>query len=201
VRAEVLAEARRKSIHAVPGFLAYPIIVWLGRWPAAAISAFFLALYTLNELSLRGKLRVKVPVAYHTFRIMARRDEWEKGYFTGTVYFWALTLLTILALPPAEAAAAVMVSSLGDAAAALAGKLFGKPPLPYNRRKTLPGLAAMMAVSTASCLLAGLPPAKAFLASVAASLVESFTRTSVLDELTVPAAALVALWLLGTLSS
>ena len=195
MRAEVAAELRRKSIHVIPGFLAYPVIIYLGKPAALIISALFLALYALNEVPLRKGLRLKVPITYHTCMVMARREELEGKYFTGTIYFWFTTPVTIALLEPLRAVAAVMVSSLGDAAAAIAGKALGGVRLPFNRGKTLSGSLAMLAVSALSCLLAGLPLYLSATVAVVATVVEALTRSSVLDELTVPLAVLVTLLL------
>jgi dolichol kinase len=196
VKSEVVAELRRKSIHVIPGFLAYPVVMWLGRLAGALISALFLLLYLLNELSLRKGLRVKVPIAYHTYRVMAREEELKGRYFTGTIYFWLLTLVTILLLEPQRAVAAVMVSSLGDAAAAITGKAIGGARWPFNKRKTLAGSLAMLAVSISSCLLVGIQLPASLAVPLIATIVEASTRPSVLDELTVPLAALVVLLLI-----
>jgi dolichol kinase len=196
VKSEVVAELRRKSIHVIPGFLAYPVVMWLGRLAGVLISALFLLLYLLNELSLRKGLRVKVPIAYHTYRVMAREEELKGRYFTGTIYFWLLTLVTILLLEPQRAVAAVMVSSLGDAAAAITGKAIGGARWPFNKRKTLAGSLAMLAVSISSCLLVGIQLPASLAVPLIATIVEASTRPSVLDELTVPLAALIVLLLI-----
>lgn len=196
MKSEVVAELRRKSIHVIPGFLAYPVVMWLGRLAGVLISALFLLLYLLNELSLRKGLRVKVPIAYHTYRVMAREEELKGRYFTGTIYFWLLTLVTILLLEPQRAVAAVMVSSLGDAAAAITGKAIGGARWPFNKRKTLAGSLAMLAVSISSCLLVGIQLPASLAVPLIATIVEASTRPSVLDELTVPLAALIVLLLI-----
>ncbi|MCC6004302.1 MAG: hypothetical protein LM590_08160 [Thermofilum sp.] len=196
MKSEVVAELRRKSIHVIPGFLAYPVVMWLGRLAGVLISALFLLLYLLNELSLRKGLRVKVPIAYHTYRVMAREEELKGRYFTGTIYFWLLTLVTILLLEPQRAVAAVMVSSLGDAAAAITGKAIGGARWPLNKRKTLAGSLAMLAVSISSCLLVGIQLPASLAVPLIVTIVEASTRPSVLDELTVPLAALIVLLLI-----
>jgi len=117
VREDVVREIERKSIHLIPGFLAVPVVVWLGNPIATAIASFFLAVYALHELTRRLGLNVGVPIASQTFRVMARREELKGRYFTGTVYFWACTVATVALMEPHRAAAAVMVSSFGDAAA------------------------------------------------------------------------------------
>ncbi len=192
----VLVEAKRKSIHVIPGFAAIPVVVWLGKTIAIPIALFFFTIYTLHEITLRKNLNIKIPIASDTFKIMARREELENKYFTGTVYFWFLTLMLIILLEPVDAAAAVMVSSLGDAAAAITGRAIPYPRLPYNNRKTLTGLLAMMAVSLASCIVAGIRLETAIIVAFASSIIESITWKSVLDEITVPVTAGIILWLL-----
>jgi Dolichol kinase len=193
MKSEVSAELKRKSIHVIPGFLAYPVIIWMGRLAGVIISAFFLLLYTLNEISLRKGLNIKVPIAYDTYEIMARPEERQGRYFTGTIYFWLLTLTTIILLEPRRAVAAIMISSLGDAAAAITGKAIDGPRWPFNKRKTLSGSLAMLATSISSCLIVGLQLPTSLLASLTATAIEASTRTSVLDELTVPLALLLVL--------
>ncbi len=192
----VIAEVKRKSIHVIPGFAAIPVVVWMGKIVAIPIALFFFTIYTLHEIALRKNLNLKIPIASDTFRIMARREELENKYFTGTVYFWFLTLMLIIFLEPVDAAAAVMVSSLGDAAAAITGKALPYPKLPYNKGKTLTGLAAMIAVGFLSCIVAGIRIETATIVSITSGIVESLTWRSVLDEITVPLTAGILLWLL-----
>lgn len=196
MKPETLAELRRKSIHLIPGACAIPVVVWLGNPAATAIAAFFFSIYTAHEVVLRLGLKVKIPIASDTFRVMARKEELEGRYFTGTVYFWLCTLLIVALMEPHRAAAAVMISSFGDAAAAVVGRELGGPRLPFNPRKSLPGSLAMLAASLASCALAGVPATAAVSASLAATAAEALTRPSTLDELTVPLAAAVALQLI-----
>ncbi len=197
VKKDVLKEIRRKSIHVIPGFFAIPFIKWLGKPYALVVSVFFFALYALNEYVLRTGKRWNVPIAGHTFKIMARDEELEKKTFIGTVYFWGLTIPIIAFLPPAQAAAAIMISSLGDAAAAIIGKAIGGPRIPYNKRKTVAGSIAMFLVSVASCLAAGVQLYPGLLVSSISTIAESLTRISVNDEITVPVIAGVSLFIIG----
>ncbi len=197
MKKDVLREIKRKSIHVIPGLFAIPFIEWLGKPYALAVSAFFFTLYSLNEYALRTGKKWSVPIAGHTFKIMARKEELEKRTFIGTVYFWGLTILIIAFLPPAQAAATVMISSFGDAAAAIIGKALGGPHIPYNKRKTVIGSVAMFLVSATSCLVAGIQLYPSLFASGISTIVESLTRTSVNDEITVPLVAGISLYILG----
>lgn len=177
----------------IPGFLAMPIIYGLGKYIAALIATFFLIIYTLHELSLRGILKIEVPIASQTFKLMARKEELEKRFFTGTIYFWGSTLLVILLFPPNVSTAAIMVSSLGDAAAAIIGSGFGRTRIPYNKRKTFEGFFAMFIVSIGCILLQGFNLKIALIISLIVTLVESIPLHYVYDELTVPWAAAILL--------
>ncbi|NPA96275.1 MAG: hypothetical protein GXO32_01575 [Crenarchaeota archaeon] len=189
---DALNELKRKSIHMIPGFAAIPVVVWLGREWGIAISALFLALYSLNELHLKGLIKRRIPIATQTFEIMARKEEIEKRTFLGTVLFWSSTLALIALLPPAKAAAAVMVSSFGDAAAAVVGRLVGGPRLPWTR-KTIAGSLAMFAISLLCIYVNGLPLTTCVITSALSTLAEALTKVSILDELTVPLTAGVSL--------
>ncbi len=193
---EVLREVKRKSIHVIPGFAAIPIVVWLGKVVAIPIALLFLTLYLLNELHLKGLIRRPIPIATHTFRIMARREEIERRTFIGTIFFWSLTVIIIALLPPVKAAAAIMVSSFGDAAAAIVGKAFPKPSLPFNKRKSVWGSIAMFCISTICCIVAGVELGASLIASGISAFVEALTHISYLDELTVPIAASLVLAIL-----
>ncbi len=183
---DAIKEIKRKSIHVIPGFMAIPFIIWLGKPIAVATSLFFFTLYTLNEISIRKNLGLKVPIAYQTYMIMARKEELENKTFIGTIYFWGLTTILILLLPPVPAAAAVMVSSLGDAAAAIIGKIYSYPRNPLNKRKSLAGSIAMFLTSIIVCLVAGLSPYGSLVVATFSTLAEALTKKSVNDELSVP---------------
>ncbi len=185
-KTEVIKEIKRKSIHVIPGFMAIPFVIWLGKLVAFSTSLLFFTLYTINELSLKKNLGLKVPIAYQTYVIMARREEIENKTFLGTVYFWGLTTAIILLLPPNPAAAAIMVSSLGDAAAAIIGKLLPTPRNPLNPRKSIMGSFAMFAISVIVCLIVGLSLYGSLMIASTSTLVEAFTKKSINDELTVP---------------
>ena len=196
-REEVLKEIKRKSIHVIPGFFAIPFIEWLGKPYALAVSILFFTLYALNEYALRTGKNWKVPIAGHTYEIMARKEELEKKTFIGTVYFWGLTILIIAFLPPQQAAAAIMISSFGDAAAAIVGKAVGGPRIPYNRRKTVSGSIAMFIVSLISCLLAGVSIYAGIIVSLLSTIAESLTTVSVNDEISVPVTAGASLYIVS----
>lgn len=190
---DVVREVRRKSIHIIPGVMAIPVVVWGGKLVSVPIAAFFFALYLLHEVSLRMNLRFRVPIAYHTYTMMAREEEIKGKHFRGATYFWGITLLLVALLPPIHAAASVMVSAFGDAAAAIVGKAVGGPRLPLVPRKTVAGTTAMFLAGTASCLVVGLPVVIALLTAATSTIAEWLCKRSVDDELAVPAVAAVTI--------
>ncbi len=196
---EVLREVRRKSIHVIPGFMAIPVVIWGGKLVALPIATFFFILYLLHDISLHYGLKFKVPIAYQTYSLMARDEEIKGRHFRGATYFWGVTLALIATLPPQIAAASVMVSSLGDAAAAIIGKAVPNPKLVINKRKSLYGSLSMFLVSTTSCLIVGIPLVTSLITSLVATLTEAVTKTSVNDELNVPLVAATSLTVLNYL--
>ncbi|MBI5242002.1 MAG: hypothetical protein HY926_16130 [Elusimicrobia bacterium] len=131
------------------------------------------------------------------FRGMIR--ETEHRAFSGIFHTTAGCLAVIL-LARGEArivTAAVLCLALGDAAAALVGKAWGRHRLPGSA-KTVEGSAACLLVCLACGLAAGLGPMPAAAAAVAATAVELLPTTSVFnDNLWMPVAAALAARLAG----
>ncbi len=195
----MLRELKRKSIHMIPGFLAMPIIYGLGKYIAALIALLFLIIYTLHELSLKGIINIKVPIASQTFRIMAREEELKGRFFTGTIYFWSSTLLIILIFPETVSTAAIMVSSLGDAMAAIIGRGLGNIRIPYCKRKSVEGTVAMFITSLVCILLQGYNITIAIISALISTFMETLPIHYTLDEITVPWSAALVLYSLSML--
>ena len=206
-------EIRRKSIHMIPGILG-PIVVILpayffgeivGRISGVLISSFFLAIYSLNQLYLKGKINREIPIATKTFRRMARDIELKNQSFMGPVYFWAITTILLLVLNLEVAITGVWISSIGDAAAAIFGSEFDGAKIPYNKRKTITGSFAffVFAFVGAFFILQIDPPlylsalALAIGASLLGALLESLPGSYLIDEITVPLIPPFLIQLLG----
>ena len=184
---EAVIEAKRKSIHIIPGVCAPILIPTFKRW-TTLIAVFFGILYTLLELKLKGIYKGPVPIAERTFKIMARDEEIKGRTFIGAVYFWWTTTILILFFNLKAAMLAIMISSLADAAAAVIGKLADGPRIPYCKRKTIIGSLAFLVTSTAITIpfvgwRVGL------VVSLVAMLIESLPIHYTLDEITVPLGA------------
>ena len=206
-------EIRRKSIHVIPGILG-PVVVLLpayffgdlvGRVTGIIISSFFLAIYSLNQLYLSGRIKREIPIATQTFRRMAREVELEKKSFMGPIYFWAITTLLLIFLNLEVAIAGVWISSIGDASAAIVGSEFGQTKIPYNKRKSVEGSFAFFIsafIGTYLILLLS-PPiyynllVLAIGASFIGAILESLPGSYLLDEITVPLIPPILIQLLG----
>lgn len=191
------SDATRKLIHVTAGCSIF-VILWLFDHPTFGIIPFG-SFILLNYWFRRRR----------TFRGM---DSSQATY--GTVYF-ALSITVLLAWlwrrSPGDrstlAAAAIMMMTWGDAAAALIGQRFGRRDYGvWGQRRTLEGSATMLVVSVAASaatlsLYGGLAGGQALVwslvAAVAATLVEAFSPQG-LDNLTVPlVAGLVLVYLTG----
>lgn len=106
------------------------------------------------------------------------------GGFTGASYILATATMTIILFPKTVAIAALIFIIIGDTAAALVGRQFGRHRLVGN--KSWEGSAACLVSSClASFLIPGLPPAAGLVGAVIATAAEAFSG-KIDDNLTVP---------------
>ena len=179
-------EVLRKSLHIAIGFVAFSL-KWIPWWAAAAVCV----VATLSNWLLLHRL-VGKSVARH-----------ERGYDEGIVLYPFAVLLLILVFRDRlhYAAIAWALLAFGDGVATLAGKAMPIGPLPWNRDKSWGGFLAFLVAGAAMALAIaywmGYPhPVVVLIASLAAAITESLPLR-VDDNLTVPAAAAVALLIAG----
>ncbi len=97
----------------------------------------------------------------------------EKHEFALTPIFLALGIaLSLILFPSPINYAAIAIVSLGDSAASIFGKFFGKIPIPYNKAKNLEGSIAMFAFAFFSASIF-LNPLQALIGAVTGTLIES----------------------------
>lgn len=131
-------EYRRKGWHMLSGVLVTPMVVFtnLPYVTLVAVAAFLFILVT--EL-LSVHWGIHLPFWSDQLRRTKRAHEvfsYASLAFLGTV----VLLLWLTPLPVAFAACAQL--ALGDGTSALAGRAFGRVPLPYNKEKTVVGSLA-----------------------------------------------------------
>jgi len=175
-------EFTRKFVHVGIGLWIVPTIILFETWYWAALPPA--AAVVMNFASLRLRLIKSI----------------ERGQTAdyGTVLFPLSFVICIAAFfrtaAPEAAAAGIIVMALGDAAAAIVGRTFGRHPYTFlGAKKSIEGSAAMLVVSWAAVfgvlVFFRTPSAKA--AAVAALLAAVGTALEAagrngLDNLTVP---------------
>lgn len=160
-------EASRKAFHLASVVL--PLAVLLLPRPVALAVLLALAGTALAVEALRLRYR---PARYHFLRrtrTMLRHHE-RRG-LAGATYMAVAYALALLLFPTPIAVAAMLYNGLGDAAAALVGKRWGRHRTSWG--KSWEGFAAGLAVCLAvGLLIPGVPLAGALLGGVAAAAVE-----------------------------
>lgn len=184
------AEVGRQLVHIGVGTIALSL-AWL-TWPQAAalaVAAIGFNLFVLPRASAR------------VFRAGDLDRPWSSGIVLYPIAVLGLVLIFRERLDLAAAAWGVLAA--GDGAATLAGTTVPSPRLPWNRDKSLAGLAAFLVCASGAAvgLLAwtsGAPVTGPLIATgVAAATAAAFVETLPIrlnDNLSVPAAAAVVLW-------
>jgi phytol kinase len=192
--AKLPPDVTRKVIHVGVALWALPTaLLFRSPWWAALCPLVFVA---LNAISYR-------------FRLMKVIEEEGEGT-PGTIYFPLSFAALILILWPfgarAASVAGLYAMGLGDAAASVLGRRYGRHTYSIGGgKKSWEGTAAMFAFSFAGILIGTLPlvdrPAllPALGAAVAATLAEAPAGNGK-DNLTVPAAGALAFWALQGLT-
>jgi uncharacterized protein (TIGR00297 family) len=187
------SEAARRAVHLASGGLAL-LLKHLEAWQAAGMAAAAVVFNVLLLPRLGGE---------RLFRRGERASPWSSGIVLYPAAVLGLILLFHDRLEVAAAAWGIMAA--GDAAAAAAGRRFGRAALPWNRGKTAVGAAAFaLAAGPASWALLcwmGRPPLEAALLAVPTALFAAFVESlpwRLNDNLTVP--FLSALFLAGLLT-
>jgi phytol kinase len=180
------AEAARKASHVALGLAALPL-PWLFNDDAPVLMLAFAACAGLFALRAVPALKARFGCALHG---IARASFGEFAFVGG------VALAFVLAHDhPAAYIAAILTLALGDAAAALVGRSFGRHPYAVGRaRKSLEGSCAFFAVAV---LVAALLPGALTVAAVAAfalatTLAEALAGDG-LDNVAIPVAGLFAL--------
>jgi len=139
-------ELQRKSIHLA--MIAIPVWVYLVPRDEALLGLIIATFATVAVDLLRLSDQRLKRFFYQLFRSLIRPHEAE--HLIGSTYYMIAALLAVVAFDRTIAIAALTFLVLGDAAAAIVGKRFGRP---LYWGKSLQGSAACFAV----CLAVGWP--------------------------------------------
>lgn len=177
----ISAELIRKGIHLLA--LVIPVGYYLVPFPVAIIGvAISAAASILIDLSRFHNWKLWHLLSFLLSPII--RDHEVKGGFTGASYILTTSALTIALFPKEIAIAAITFIIVGDTAAALVGRTWGRHKI--IGKKTVEGSSAcLVSLLLVSFLIPGLPTAVAVPGAVAATLAETFSG-KVDDNLAVP---------------
>jgi dolichol kinase len=186
-------EVGRKLIHLAVSGIAAVIILLLPPIPARLILLGIALAAAAIEIMRRISPGTNQDFN-RAFGTMLRAREWDG--VTGATTLAAGFALTAFLAPPLSAAAAILIAGVGDSAAALVGRYFGRRR--FTSGKSLEGSAAcFIAGLTVALLIPGVPFVAALAAAIAITIIE-FTVASFDDNLILaPAAALIIRSLAG----
>lgn len=177
-------EAIREAIHI--GSFSIPLLCHYGLISRSLVSAMILivtVLYAYSELSrLR---RTNVPVLSSiTWRAAVGPELYD---FAATPIYFALGIVLSLTILPAPIGyASVAVLTLGDGLATVSGRMIGRTHIPFNKPKTLEGLALGLLVAFLGASFF-VNPVKALIGAVVGMAMEPFP-SPLNDNVSVPLA-------------
>ena len=189
-------ETRRQLLHLVVGLFAL-LLRWL-TWPQAALLASAAVAFNLIVLPRIAP------------RVLRDRER-SRGWTSGVVLYPLAVLGLILAFRSQLhlAATAWAILAAGDGMATLVGVNVASARLPWNRHKSVAGLAAFILFGTAAAVgvmwwtAPATPDSWMFATAAIAAVVAGFAETAPIaldDNLTVPVMAAAVLWSTGTIN-
>ena len=176
----IIWEVLRKLVHL--GALVIPILYWFLPWK---FSITVLSLVTFGVVIADVSRLIHTPFTRFIYRKVGRllrRHEYKK--FTGASYILTASLLVILVFPKPIAVTVLVYIIVGDTAASIFGKLFGRTKL--AKGKSLEGSLAFLTFAfLASVPVPYVPTTTKLLGAMFATFVE-FLPLKLDDNLTVP---------------
>ncbi len=130
-------EVLRKAID-ISGLAVSFVCIHLFNAPLFFTSLFLITIcYAMSELTrVKG---INIPI-FSTITQKAARTNSESDHFVAAPIFFAIgIILTLLIFPTHIAYASIAVLTLGDGFAGIFGKIFGKTPLFFNKKKKFEG--------------------------------------------------------------
>lgn len=175
------AELVRKGIHLFA--LVIPIGHCLVSFPVAVLGVAIPAAVAIT-IDLSRFHRWKLWDLVSSFLNPIIRDHEVKGGFTGASYILTTSTIVIVLFPKAIAVAAITFIIIGDIAAALVGRTWGRHRL--IGRKTIEGSSAcLVSLILVSFLIPGLPTIVGITGAAIATITEALSGR-IDDNLTVP---------------
>ncbi len=163
----VRREVYRKTLHTAS--IALPLFVWLvPRAVALAVLVSLVLVALLVEVARKRSRWARYHFLRRTRTLLRPR---ERRGLAGATYMAIAYTLAVFLFPKPVAVAAMLYNGLGDAAAALVGRRWGR--LRIWRGKSLEGaVAGLVVMLLIGVLLPGIPPGAAVVGAVTAALLE-----------------------------
>lgn len=138
-------ELIRKSIHllSIIFLVSYVLVSKEVNHKVGLLFLSFMLVFLFELEYARVELGAKIPFLKKLWEY--RRDK-EKDHLGAEIYFLLGSIICLAIFDLRIAAAAMLMVTFGDLAAALVGKKFGKTPLPYIKEKAWEGFLAELAV-------------------------------------------------------
>ena len=179
-RNQILRLAIHMSGFAIPFVCTY----FLNRYLAAILILIVTSVYVISELARMVRITFPIFTSIKTGAAV----KLELYEFTTAPIFYAFgIMLSLIIFPTQFAYTSIAILTLGDGAASLFGKKFGKTRYPFNKAKNLEGsfFGFIFAFSGAVFFV---DPVRAFIAAMAGMLVECLPMP-LDDNLTIPLTA------------
>lgn len=174
----------RLAIHMSGFTIPFMCTYFLNHYLIAILISIVTSLYIISELA--RMMRITFPILTSiTTRAAIKLELYE---FTTAPIFYAFgIILSLTIFPPQFGYASIAILTLGDGAASLFGKTFGKTRYPFNKAKNLEGsiFGFIFALSGAVFFI---DPIRAFIAAMAGMLAECLPMP-LNDNLTIPLTA------------
>lgn len=181
-------EIARKAIHIASASV--PVGYMLGVSRPAVAAALAVAGVTAAAIEIARARSARVRTAFERAVGPLLRPH-ERGRWSGATWMCAAYLLAVLAFPRPEAVAAMLAVALGDASAAVVGRL---TTAGAGGAKTWTGSIACLAATTLGALLVARLGVAAAVACGAAAAVAERPRWALDDNLRIVIAAGAAAW-------
>lgn len=182
-------EILRKTIH-ISGFAVSFVCIHIFNVPLVSMSLLLVTIgYALSELARTKGFNVPV---FSTITRKAASSNPEINHFVTAPIFFAMGIVfTLLVFPTHVAYASIAVLTLGDGFASIFGKILGKTPLFFNRKKMFEGTICGFTCAFLGCALF-INPLKAIVAAAVGMLAECLP-SPIDDNLVTPLSAGTAL--------
>ena len=161
----------REAIHAGGGLFTILAAMYLGIYMVALLLFLTTLIYTASELARieRKNIPFISPITLNAATLSERYE-----FAMAPILFALGIILSFLLFPTPLNYASIAVVSLGDSAASIFGKLFGKTPIPFNKIKNVEGSLAGFAFAFFGAAFF-LHPLQAFMGATAGMFVESLS--------------------------